>query len=185
MESDPPEGEVQKVACLLRATHGSALRVVTADISAQEISDHQTDERGHAPEFCNLTAWNHTISHKCSEVWENGKMTNRCSQVVLMYSWWEGNQWFKEGTLVKTWDECRISAAFLSLEFPSLCSSLAGFSPLLCLGGPPAALCLSSVHGFFSLCKEKQWIPFKLKPIKKTILEKEPQTSLPQYSQRQ
>ena len=56
MESDPPEGEVQKVACFPRATQGSALRVVTADISAQEISDHQTNERGHAPEFCNLTS---------------------------------------------------------------------------------------------------------------------------------
>ena len=99
MESNTPEGEV---ACLPRATQGSALRVVTTDISAPEISDHQADERGHAPEFCNLTARDHTISHKCNEAGKNGKMTNRCSQVVLMYSWWEGNQWFKEGTLVKT-----------------------------------------------------------------------------------
>lgn len=82
-------------------------------------------------------------------------------QFNLMYSYWEGNQLFKERTLVKTWDEHRNSAAFLSLEFPLLCSSAAGFSPLLCLGGPLAAPCLSSEHEFFSLCKEKQLTPFK------------------------
>lgn len=63
--------------------------VVTTDISAQAISDHPGWWEGHAPEFCNLTARDHTISHKCSEIWKNGKMTNRCSQVALMYSWWE------------------------------------------------------------------------------------------------
>ena len=45
MESDTPEGEVQNVACLPRAPQGSALRVVTTDISAQAISDHQAGER--------------------------------------------------------------------------------------------------------------------------------------------
>lgn len=54
MESDTPEGEVQNVACLPRATQGSALRVVTTDISAPEISAHQADERAMPQNYVTL-----------------------------------------------------------------------------------------------------------------------------------
>lgn len=55
----------------------------------------------------------------------------------------------------------RISVAFLSFEFPLLCSSSAGLSLLLYVGGSVAALWVSSNHGLCSLCRQKQLAFFK------------------------
>lgn len=49
----------------------TALQMTTADITAEESSSHQADERGHTPGSCNHTAEDHTISYKYSKVWNN------------------------------------------------------------------------------------------------------------------
>lgn len=83
MECATYDGKVRNVVCLLRATHGTALQMITTDITAQRSGTIRL-MTGDKLLSMDLNAEDHKTSYKCSKVWGNGKMTNGCSEVVFI-----------------------------------------------------------------------------------------------------
>lgn len=83
MECATYEGKVRNVSLPPESHSRAALQMITTDITAQGSGTIRL-MTGDKLLSMDLNPEDHETSYKCSKVWENGKMTNGCSEVVFI-----------------------------------------------------------------------------------------------------